>query len=125
MISTICCYDFAMMGVLSFLTNAIFNNDAAIDNWAKNKKSSYTLGIDIDTMQNRIAGNSSVYENILQALGIVNQGNVYSQSAYTSSPTNVNENHVAYKTARIWQRQNYTGNSPPTCVKRKKLNWRS
>ena len=56
-----------------FFANAVFNNDAALDNWAKNKKSSYTLGIDIDNMQNRIAGNSSVYNNIQEALGIVNQ----------------------------------------------------
>jgi hypothetical protein len=55
-----------------FLANAVFNNDAALDNWAKNKKSSYTLGIDINDMQNRIAGNSSVYESIQKSLGVVN-----------------------------------------------------
>ena len=66
-----------------FIADAIFNNDAAIDNWAKNKKSSRTLGIDIDTMQNRITGNSSVYRMIQEALGLVNPetGEVYQQAA--------------------------------------------
>jgi hypothetical protein len=69
-----------------YLANAVFNNDAALDNWIKNKKNSYTLGIDANNAQNRIAGNSSVYTTIQQALGIVKQGGeTYNQTITNTS----------------------------------------
>ena len=52
---------------------AVFNNDAAIDNWIKNKKSSQTLGIEPNGKQDRILGRLSLFDIIRDKLGIVNK----------------------------------------------------
>ena len=51
----------------------VFNNDAAIDNWIKNKKSSQTLGIEPNGKQDRILGSLSLFDIIRDKLGIVNK----------------------------------------------------
>lgn len=80
------------------LVTAVFNNDAAIDNWIKNKKSSQTLGIESEGQQNRLLGRLSLIDIIKDKLGIVkedkynqeifdvNNPNIYKQTAYHGSP---------------------------------------
>lgn len=55
------------------LSTAVFNNDAALDNWIKNKKSSQTLELENKDNQERILGNSSFIDIIQSELGIVNR----------------------------------------------------
>lgn len=55
------------------LVTAVFNNDAAIDNWIKNKKSSQTLGIESEGQQNRLLGSLSLIDIIKDKLGIVKE----------------------------------------------------
>lgn len=54
-----------------YIDTVVFNNDAAIDNWIKNKKSSQTLGIEPDGYQDRILGSLSLIHIIQNKLGIV------------------------------------------------------
>ena len=54
-----------------YIDTVVFNNDAAIDNWIKNKKSSQTLGIEPDGYQDRILGSLSLTHIIQNKLGIV------------------------------------------------------
>lgn len=54
-----------------YIDTVVFNNDAAIDNWAKNKKSSQTLGIEPNGKQDRILGTLSLIHIIQDKLGIV------------------------------------------------------
>lgn len=65
------------------LTTAAYNNDAAIDNWLKNKKNSRTLGVASYKDPNRIPGSPSLLQSIKDELGIVNK---YNQSAYHGTP---------------------------------------
>lgn len=65
------------------LITAAYNNDAAIDNWLKNKKSSRTLGVASYKDPNRIPGSPSLLQSIKDELGIVNK---YNQSAYHGTP---------------------------------------
>ena len=67
------------------LVTAVFNNDAAIDNWIKNKKSSQTLGIESEGQQNRLLGSLSLIDIIKDKLGIVKE-DTYNQSAFHGSP---------------------------------------
>lgn len=55
------------------LSTAVFNNDAALDNWIKNKKSSQTLELENKDNQERILSNSSFIDIIQSELGIVNR----------------------------------------------------
>lgn len=55
----------------ALIITAVFSNDASIDNWAKNKKSSQTLGIEPNGKQDRILGTLSLIDIIQEKLGIV------------------------------------------------------
>ena len=72
-------FEFLPNGKVLFVT-AVFNNDNAIDNWIKNKKSFQTLGIEDKEPQNRLLDNSFI-TIIQEKLGIV-KGGVLNQSAW-------------------------------------------
>lgn len=74
--------EFLPNGRVLFIT-AVYNNDAAIDNWIKNKKSSRTLGVVSNKDPNRIPGSPSLLQSIKDELGIVNK---YNQTAYHGTP---------------------------------------